>query len=136
MPRTLSNADRVLLAVRVGLIISAVSLAALFLSGWFIPGNLKLRGFVGAIGAIFIFGSSSLPAKHSAAGLVGPFRFQLFVTLGNLSMTLLCVLVESLITGQFALRLTAWGFLGATVLTLTQVRTWFVFDLFDLQLPV
>ena len=77
------------------------------------------QGFVGAAGAVFVFGASSLPAKHPAASAAGPLGFQLWVTLGNAGLNALLLLLL-----RVPARWDWWGVTGALVLTATQVFAW------------
>ena len=77
------------------------------------------QGFVGAVGAMFVFGASSLPAKHPAASAAGPLGFQLWVTLGNAGLNALLLVLL-----RVPARWDWWGVAGALVLTATQVFAW------------
>ena len=79
----------------------------------------SVQGFVGAAGAILVFGASSLPAKHPAAAAAGTLGFQLWVTCGNFVLT--SVLALSL---GAPLRWGWHGCAGAVLLTATQLFAW------------
>lgn len=111
----------------------SLALGSLITACLFIPGlSRRRRGYLGAAGAIVIFGSASVPAKHPGASILGTFRFQRLVTAGNSIATL------SLALGEYAylhlsardgmrvpsLEATLWGSIGAVILTLIQLCAW------------
>ena len=105
----------------------AISLSIVWLTVFFsLDLNTKVKGFVGAVGAIISFGCSSVPAKLPAAERIGTFRFQIFVTAGNTSTSLALAGLTLLTRPQLrsSVSLTPYGLLGALVLTATQCAAW------------
>eukprot|EP00960_Hanusia_phi_P070549 767333-Hanusia_phi.AAC.2 len=106
------EADRVAMSIRLSLLVSAIFVVLLF-----IP--MTAKGWIAAFGASMVFGSSSLPAKHPSCKVVGPFGFQMWVTAGNATTTLLLVLLKG-----SSIRWSSWGAAGALILTATQCCAW------------
>lgn len=86
-----------------------------------------VSGIAGAVGAILVFGTSSIPAKHPEAAppASDPALFQAACTLGNAATTLACGLVEARRRCELRrARFTPWGVAGAMILTATQRCAW------------